>query len=370
MATARQNSSSASSKAKKNKTLRIGFIGTGGIADLQLRLLAKRKDVVVTALSDVNQETLARRQSELPDTQCYSDYKTMLSREKLDAVSVCTPNILHMQATIDALRAGNHVLCEKPLSMTVAEARKMLAAAKSARKKLVIGFQYRYDPRTQYLRQAMEEGQFGNILYGRVQAMRRRGIPNWGVFGRKELQGGGPLIDIGVHVLEMTHYTMGAPTPISASADMFTYLGNKPSGGIQSMWPNWDHETYTVEDLAVGRIRFDSGAVLHIESAFAAHVPDPSLMNFQLMGDKGGATWSPTVIFTDEAGHMVNKEPAWLADTAFDKVFARKMNGFVDHVLYNKPTIAPATDGLKVQAMLNALYASADKNGKEVAIKL
>lgn len=356
--------------ARRKKTLRIGFIGAGGIADLQLRLLTKRQDVVISALADISEATLTKRSEEFPEAATYLDYRDMLKTEKLDAVSVCTPNIHHMQPTVDALKAGCHVLCEKPLAMSVPEGRRMLKAAKSARRKLIIGFQYRFDPRTQYLRQAMEEGQFGKILYGRVQAMRRRGIPNWGVFGRKELQGGGPLIDIGVHVLEMAHYTMGTPEPVSASADMFTYLGNKPSDGIQSMWPNWDHKTYTVEDLAVGRIRFANGAVIHIESAFAAHVPDASLMNFQIMGEKGGATWDPAVVFTDEAGHMVNKEPAWLASTAFDKVFERKMNAFVEHVLYNSPTIAPARDGLMVQAMLNALYTSAEKDGREVAIRI
>jgi predicted dehydrogenase len=355
------------SKTRK-KPLRIGFIGAGGIAELQLRLLAKRQDVIIVALADVNPDTLEHRAQALPDAALYRDHTQMLRSEKLDAVSVCTPNILHMQPTIDALKAGHHVLCEKPMAMTVTEAKRMIKAASTAKKKLVIGFQYRYDPRTQYLRQAMDEGQFGKILYGRVQAMRRRGIPNWGVFGRKALQGGGPLIDIGVHVLEMTHYTMGAPKPVSASADMFTYLGNRPSS-VESVWPNWDHETYDVEDLAVGRIRFDTGAVIHIESAFAAHIAERSLMNFQLMGERGGATWEPTLVFTDESGHMVDKKPAWLADTTFDSVFERKMNGFVDHVLYNQPTIAPAKAGLEVQAMLNALYTSAERGGKEVAIR-
>lgn len=353
---------------RQKKTLRIGFIGAGGIADLQLRLLARRQDVSVVALADVNPDTLERQRQAWPDAATYTDYVKMLRSEKLDAVSVCTPNILHMQPTIDALKAGHHVLCEKPLAMTVAESKRMIKAATTARKKLIIGFQYRYDPRTQYLRQAMDEGQFGRILYGRVQAMRRRGIPNWGVFGQKALQGGGPLIDIGVHVLEMAHYTMGAPKPVSASADMFTYIGNRASN-IESVWPNWDHESYDVEDLAVGRIRFDTGAVIHIESAFAAHIPQRSLMNFQLMGDRGGATWEPTLIFTDEAGHMVDKKPGWLADTAFEPVFERKMNGFVNHVLYNEPTIAPAAAGLQIQAMLNALYTSAKRGGREVAIR-
>ena len=349
--------------------LRVGFIGAGGIADLQLRLLRARDDVEIVAFSDVNKKQLSKRQGEFPEAQTYTDYGSMLKKESLDAVSVCTPNILHAAPTVAALKAGCHVLVEKPMAMTVAEARRMLKASQTYKKKLIIGFQYRYDPRSQYLRRNYDEGVFGNVLYTRVQAIRRRGIPNWGVFGRKELQGGGPLIDIGVHVLEMAHYCMGSPTPVSASADMFTYLGNQPSNKIVSMWPNWDHKTYTVEDLAVGRIKFANGAVMHIESAFAAHVPEQSVMNFQMMGDKAGATWDPATIFTDEAGHMVNKNPAWLPDTRFDAVFKRKMDGFVDHVLHDKPSIAPATDGLMVQSMLNALYKSAENDGNPVRIK-
>ena len=355
---------------KNTKILRVGFIGAGGIADLQIRTLLKRKDVTIAAISDVSQVVRDRRAEELQGIAVYADYQKMLKSEQLDAVTVCTPNIHHAKPTIDALNSGCHVLVEKPMCMTLAEGRRMLAVAAKTNRKLIMGFQYRFDPRTQFLRQAYDAGHFGNILYGRIQAMRRRGIPNWGVFGRKELQGGGPLIDIGVHVLEMAHYTMGSPTPISASADMFTYLGNKPSAGIQSAWPGWDHKTYNVEDLAVGRIRFDTGAVLHVESAFAAHIGEASVMNFQLMGDKGGATWEPATLFTDEAGHMVDKNPGWLASTEFDRVFGLKMHSFVDHVLDNKPTIAPAYDGFVVQAMLDAMYRSHERGGKEVRINV
>lgn len=140
----------------------MGFIGAGGIADLQLRLLAERQDVIIVALADVNPDTLEHRAQALPDAVLHRDYTQMLRSEKLDATSVCTPNILHMQPTIDALKTGHHVLCEKPMGMTVTEARRMIKAASAARKKPVIGFQYRYDPRTQFLRQAMDEGQFGN----------------------------------------------------------------------------------------------------------------------------------------------------------------------------------------------------------------
>ena len=350
---------------KSNRKLRVGFVGTGGIAALQIKRFNSRKDVEVVALADIDPANLERSLGNCPEATGYTDYRKMLRSETLDAVSVCTPNRLHVGPTIDAFKAGCHVLCEKPLAMTVAEGRRMARAAKAAGKSLVVGFQYRLDPRTQYLKGAYDDGVFGEVLYGRVKALRRRGIPNWGVFGQKALSGGGPLIDIGVHALEMAHYTMGSPAPISASADMFTYLGNRKSS-TRSQWQGWDHKTYDVEDLAVGRIRFSNGAVLHIECCYAAHIAERNLMNFQLMGTKGGATWEPTVIHTDEHGHMVDKTPAWLASTEFVDVFNAKIDAFVEHTLRGALTAAPVEQGLMVQAMLNGLYNSAAKGGKEV----
>lgn len=175
------------------------------------------------------------------------------------------------------------------------------------------------------------------------------------------------MIDIGVHVLEMTHFAMGSPKPVSAIGNTFTYLGNKPSE-VQSQWKGWDHKTYTVEDLAVGQIRFETGAVLTIEASFAAHI-EKDMWTFQLMGEKGGCTWDPPTIFRDDAGHMINVEPGWLGSAGFGELFHAKIRNFVDHVLYNQPTMAPAEHGLMVQKMLDGIYASSDKGGKEVLIK-
>jgi predicted dehydrogenase len=350
------------------KKLRYGFIGSGGIAGIHLRELVKRDDVELVALSDVSKETMTTQGEKYGVDRHYTDYREMLKNESLDAVSVCTPNKLHLKPTLDALSAGCDVLCEKPLAMNAREGERMVKAAEASGRKLVIGFQYRFNPRTTYLKQAADEGQFGEIVYGRVQALRRRGIPNWGVFGQKELQGGGPLIDIGVHALEMAHYVMGSPRPVSASGDLFSYIGNKASNKVESVWKGWDYKNYTVEDLTIGRIRFENGAVLNVEAGWATHI-EKGLWTFELMGKKGGCTWDPPKVFTDEAGHMVDKSPAWLADVSFDGMFKRKMYSFVDHCLYNKPTIAPGTSGLLVQKMLDGIYQSAEKGGKEVNIR-
>lgn len=349
--------------------LRIAFIGAGGIAGAHLAALATMDDVEVVALADPSEQAMRKwaDQYQIDSKNLFTDYQQMLDAVEPDAVSVCTPNGLHAPASIASSKAGAHVIVEKPMAMNAEESRAMIEAANAAGKKLIIGFQYRFDPRTQFLKQAADEGRFGKVLFGRVQALRRRGIPNWGVFGRKDLQGGGPMIDIGVHMLEQCHYVMGSPRPVAAVGMASTYLGDKPSD-VKSQWPNWDHKTYTVEDIAVGHIRFENGAVIHIESMFAGHI-EKGVMDFQLMGEKGGCTWDNPQVFTDDIGHMVTVKPDYIGDVKFSNLFEAKLRNFADHVLYNKPTMAPAEHGLMVQQMLDAIYQSAEAGGKEVAIE-
>jgi predicted dehydrogenase len=350
----------------KKKTLRVAFIGSGGIAGAHMRYLSKMDDVEMVAVADISKPSMAQRQEEFGIEGAFTDYRKMLRDVKPDAVSVCTPNGLHAAASIAASNAGADVLVEKPMAMTAAEAQKMITAAKTAKRKLVIGFQYRYDAKTKFIKDAVDAGRMGKVVYGRIQALRRRGIPNWGVFGRKDLQGGGPLIDIGVHALEMTHFVMGSPKPVAASGSIFTYLGDKKSD-VVSQWPNWDHKNYTVEDLAVGQIRFDNGAVISMEASFAAHI-EKEAWNFTLMGEKAGASWDPPGLFSDEGGYMMNSQPNWLPSGSNADAFGMKMRNFVEHCLYNKPTMAPAEHGLMVQKMLDGIYVSAEK-GREVAIR-
>ncbi len=346
----------------RKKVLRVGFIGLGGIARTHMRYLKEMDDVVLVAGSDIVQENLDVARDEYGMTGLYKDWRKMLKSESLDAVSVCTPNGLHKQSTIDALNAGCHVIVEKPIAMNAREGELMLKTAKKKRKKLIIAFQHRFTAPVQMLKRAADDGEFGKIMFMKCQALRRRGIPNWGVFGRKDLQGGGPLIDIGVHCMEMAHYVMGSPKPVAASGQVWTYMGNKPSD-IACSWPGWDHKTYTVEDLAVGHIRFDNGAVMQVEASFAAHCKD--LWNLTFMGEKGGGTLDGPTIYQDRNGHMTSTSPDFLPKVDAFKV---KMRNFVETCLYNKPTEAPGEAGLMIQKMIDAIYKSAE-TGKEVKIK-
>lgn len=355
----------ASKKEHGGKKLRVALIGCGGISDLHLKTYKKYPDVEVVAGADNRPERLdwLRDTHGIQDT--FSDWKEMLKKVQPDAVDVCTPNGCHAPAVIDALNAGCHVETEKPMAMSPRECEKMIAAAEKNKRKLAVGFQYRFHPSTRFLAQARDEGEFGKVMFVKCQALRRRGIPNWGVFGQKELQGGGPMIDIGVHVIEMAHYVMGSPKPVAASGNTWTFMGNKPSK-VASMWPGWDYKTYTVEDMAIGQIRFDNGAILQIEASFVAHI-EKDVWNFTLMGEKGGCTWDPAMVFTDRAGHMTNYSPTYTGDGSFAALFDYKLRNFVDACLYNKPLEAPGDAGLAVQKILDGVYRSAEA-GKEVKI--
>jgi predicted dehydrogenase len=345
------------------KSFKVAFIGSGAIALTHMKYLSEIPGVKIVAAADVSRDALEKARTAYAIPNVYSDWNDLLTTEfAIDAVDVCTPNALHAPAAIAALHAGHHVMVEKPMAMNATEAKAMLDASKKAGKHLIVGFQHRFEPRTKLIRDQIQSGDFGKILYVRCQALRRRGIPNWGVFGRKELQGGGPMIDIGVHVIEMAHYAIGSPRPITATGNTWTYLGNYPSH-VQSQWPGWDHKTYNVEDLAVGMIRFDTGTMMTIEASFVAHI-EKDIWSFQVMGTKGGAVWDTSQIFMDHGGYMMNATPAFLGH--WDH-FQYKMRHFVDVCRDGRESEAPAEHGLMVQKMLDGVYASAAA-GREVRI--
>jgi predicted dehydrogenase len=342
------------------KPFKIGFIGAGGIALTHMHHLKKIEGVQLITAADISGKALDKAKADYELKDVYTDYKQMLAKHPdLDAISVCTPNGLHAENTIAALEAGKHVIVEKPMAMSVKQAQAMVDAAKRARKTLIVGFQHRFEPKSKVVRDQVASGAFGKILYVRAQALRRRGIPSWGVFGRKDLQGGGPMIDIGVHILEAAHSMIGAPRPVSAVGQIFTYMGNKKPDAL-APWGDWDYKTYTVEDLAVGMIRFDTGAMLTIESSFAAHI-EKDVWNVTIMGEKGGASWEGPEIFNDVGGYMMNSKPQFIGK--WDH-FEYKMRHFVEVCRDGRQNECPAEHGLMVQKMLDGLYAAAEKGGE------
>lgn len=352
------------SDEKPVKPLRVAIIGCGGIAQHHIKYMNTFPGVSIVAGADILPAALDRMKEKHGVTALYEDFNKMLEKEgkNIDAVSVCTPNGVHHAAAIAALNAKKPVICEKPMAMNAKQAQEMADAAKRNNVEFVIGFQHRYEPRSKALRDMIADGKFGKILYVRCQALRRRGIPNWGVFGQKALQGGGPMIDIGVHIIEAAHSIIGTPKPIAATGNTFTFLGDKPTS-VVSEWAGWDYKTYTVEDMAVGMIRFDTGTMLTIEASFVAHI-ERDIFNIQIFGEKAGAIWESSQIFTDMGDYMVNVTPSYLGKW---DIWDYKMRHFVDVARGERKNEAPAEHGVMVQKMLDGVYA-ASAAGHEVTI--
>ncbi len=351
--------------------LKIGIIGAGSISGSHLGAYAINPNCEIYALCDINEERLKEKGEKYGVTRLFTDKDEMLAAcPELDAVSVCTWNCAHAECTIAALKAGKHVLCEKPMAMNTAEAEEMKKAAEESGKLLMIGFVRRYGNDAEILRDFIDAGDFGDIYYGKATYLRRAGAPG-GWFDDKKRSGGGPLIDIGVHVIDLIRYLSGNHKPVSVYGTTFQKLGDrmniKHRGGYFSA-DSTPNDVFDVEDLATALIRFENGFVLSIEASFSLNIQE-DVMNIELFGTKAGAILDPQIkIFTEQNGYLTNV--TFAADTAlsFNGLFENEINHFVDCVLAGKPTRSPAQDGVEIMKILDAIYESA-RTGHEVVIK-
>lgn len=273
--------------------LKLGIIGTGGICNNKhLPSLAKVADKVeVVALCDlVEEKAIATKERHgLTSAKIYTDYKELLADPEIDVVHVCTPNVAHCQITVDAFEAGKHVLCEKPMAATSADAQKMLDAWKKSGKKFTVGYQNRFRPDVQVLKKACDAGELGEIYYGEANAIRRKAVPTWGVFPNKSLQGGGPLIDIGTHALDITLWCMNNYDVDSISGQVFYKLGHLPEAAEGNTYGPWDAEHFEVEDSAMGFIKMKNGALINLRASWALNYRDAREASTTLCGTKEGA---------------------------------------------------------------------------------
>jgi predicted dehydrogenase len=253
--------------------------------------------------------------------------------------------------------------------MNADEAREMLEAAKRNNKLLMIGFVRRHGNDCEVVRENVDSGTFGDLYYAKATYLRRNGNPG-GWFGDKSRSGGGPLIDLGVHVIDLSRYLCGNPKPVSVYGATFQKLFNRPDikvgKGYQSVSAGAE-DICDVEDLATALIRFDNGLVLSVEASFSLNIKNGE-GNIQFFGTKAGAKLDPQVeIFSQENGYLVDLSFNNDTSLSFDGLFCREINHFVDCVLNGTPCIAPAEDGVEIMKILDAVYESA-RTGHEVVI--
>ncbi len=347
------------------KKVGIGIIGSGGIAQgAHMPGYAAIPDLCeIVAVADANPEVARAAADKFKVKHVFNDYNDLLKLKEVDAVSVCTPNYLHMDPTIKAFQAGKHVLCEKPMAMNADEARTMVEAGRKAGKIFQVGYNSRFAPSNQLLKKYIDAGDLGEIYYARAQALRRRGIPGWGVFIDKAKQGGGPLIDIGVHILDLTLWLMGHPKPIAASGVTYAKFGKR--GDIVGFMGQWDYKKFTVEDFASALIRFDNGATVVLESSFVANLPE-EVHNSTLLGTEGGATTSPLTIVQEKHRSLQTFKPEFPSGQV--NTHHAEVKSFVECIQEGKEPLVTGEQGLAVAQIMDAIYASSDA-GHEVKIK-
>ena len=272
------------------KKLKVGIIGCGGIANgKHMPSLQKVKECEMVAFCDIIVERAeeAAKKYGVEGAKVYTDYKELLKDTSIDVVHVCTPNRSHSFITVDALEAGKHVMCEKPMAINSAEAKKMLDAAARTGKKLTIGYQSRQRGDAKYMKKEADNGRFGDIYYAKATAIRRRAVPTWGVFLDEYEQGGGPLIDIGTHALDLTLWVMNNYKPKYCVGTTYHALNNQTETG--NAWGDWDPAKFTVEDSAFGFIVMENGATIVLESSWALNTTEVREAVTYVCGTKAGA---------------------------------------------------------------------------------
>lgn len=294
-----------------DRIVKIGIIGCGGIANgKHMPSLSKVENVQMVAFCDLIEEKAikAKEQYGTPDAKVYTDYKELLKDPEIEVVHVLTPNREHADISIDALYAGKHVMCEKPMAKTATDAKRMLDAAKATGKKLSIGYQHRQKAASQYAKEYIEQGNLGDIYYVNTYAIRRRGTPNWGVFLNEEEQGGGPIIDILTHSLDLTLYLMDNYEPRMVVGKTHKKLEHPEAANI---WGDAGVSTTPLEEAAAAYVEMKNGATLLLETSWALNTETPiSEGSVRLCGSKGGLfiNRDSLTINKVELGRMIDTE--------------------------------------------------------------
>ncbi len=354
------------------KKMKVAIIGCGNISHSHTQAYRRNPNVEIIACCDINFERAQNYAKVYEIPAAYGSVDELLEKEpELDAVSVCTWNNGHYECTMKALKAHKHVLCEKPMAMNAKEAQEMQDEAEKQGCVLQVGFVKRFAKTTRVFQDFQEADTFGDIYLTKAIYTRRIGNPG-GWFSDKSKSGGGPLIDLGVHVIDLSRYLMGMHKPVSVYGATFNKLGDKQHiKGVPHYHPvdyNAETNICDVEDSVIALIRFDNGSVLHVEASFTLNLKE-GITTLQMFGDKGGAVVEPKLeIYKDMNDYMANITPIVEYNyDVFAEMFSGEVNHFYDCVINGAKCKAPAEDGVMLMKILDAIYESA-LTGHEVKI--
>ena len=363
--------------SKKLDVVKIGIVGCGGIANgKHLPSLKKLPNVEIVSFFDIipQKTTAAAAAFGTKGAQVCGSYKEMLKNKSIDVIHVCTPNKSHADLAVLALDAGKHVMCEKPMAKTSADARQMVQAVKRSGKKLTIGYQNRFRADSLYLNKICRDGDLGEIYYAKAHAIRRRAVPTWGVFLNEEEQGGGPLIDIGTHALDLTLWMMNNYKPLSVMGSVYHKLGKQKN--CANAWGSWDPKKFTVEDSAFGFITMENGATIMLESSWAINYLQVGEAKTTLCGTAGGADmWGDGLRVNGERHGRLFTNNIELKtggvdfyDGGSDNAAEREAKMWIDCIVNDTEPMVKPEEALVVTEILEGIYKSA-KTGKPVFFK-
>ena len=349
--------------------MKVAMIGVGNIAQSHLDSYMKNADVEVYAICDINPERLNETGEKYGIQRRYLDVDTMLAElPELDAADVCVWNVNHAECTIKALNAGLHVLCEKPMAYNAKEAIEMKEAAERNGKLLMIGFVMRFSDEGRIAKDFVDKGYVGDIYYSKAMYVRRHGNPG-GWFANKALSGGGPVIDLGVHVIDFVRYLMGNPKPVSVYAMTADKIGKRDNLKTNLGWTPKDaaaEDICDVEDFATALIRYENGAVTHLEASYSINGEDKVIR--QIYGTKAGMDISDGIkIYSEYNDFMADIDVKTANYKETLPMFDAEINHFVDCVVNGTECKSTAEDGITIMQILDAIYLSA-KTGHEVIL--
>ncbi len=347
-------------------TVKIGIVGAGAIGSVHAKT-CKRMGVPVLGIADLSAKAGQALANAEGIPQVTTNPAEMFANPEIDAVIIGVPNKFHKEVAMAALKAGKDVLLEKPMAMSVAECREINKLVKQKKRVLQMGFTNRYAPVSQTAKAFVDAGDLGKVYHAKANIYRRRGIPGLGGwFTTKAISGGGPLIDVGVHIIDLALFMMDFPKPLRVSGKVYANFGPRMKNYVyESMWagpPKLDGK-FDVEDSAHALVRFEGGLTMEINAAWAGNFPENSVQNLMgFFGDKGGMAFElggkSLRIAKEENGHNINISPTLREGNNWDE----QLRQFVHSVETRSEPGASGTKGQIVQSIIEAIYESSTKD--------